>query len=117
MAIGPQVEMYQEKPRQEPVEMDFPHIEERHIQFVIPAGYTISNPNDLNISQTYMENGQLTMGFVSDYVVKGNILSVHIMEQYRRTTYPLTQFQQFQKIINASADFNKVVLVLEKKSS
>jgi hypothetical protein len=84
---------------------------------VIPAGYTISNPNDLNISQTYMENGQLTMGFVSDYVVKGNILSVHIMEQYRRTTYPLTQFQQFQKIINASADFNKVVLVLEKKSS
>jgi hypothetical protein len=117
LAMGPQVEMYQEKPRQEPVEMDFPHIEERHIQFVIPAGYTISNPNDLNISQTYMENGQLTMGFVSDYVVKGNILSVHIMEQYRRTTYPLTQFQQFQKIINASADFNKVVLVLEKKSS
>ena len=57
------------------------------------------------------------MGFVSDYEVKGNILSVHIMEQYRRATYPLSQFLQFQKIINASADFNKIVLVLEKKSS
>jgi hypothetical protein len=115
MAIGPQVEMYQDKPRQEPVDMDYPHIEERHVDFVIPAGYTISNPGDLNISETYVENGTLTMGFVSDYTVKGNLLSVHIMEQYKRTTYPLSQFQQFKKIINASADFNKVVLVLEKK--
>jgi len=119
MAIGPQVEMYQEKPRQEGVDMDFPHIEERKIDFVIPAGYSISNPNDLKISEVYKdkESGELTMGFVSDYEVKGNILSVHIMEQYRRATYPLSQFLQFQKIINASADFNKIVLVLEKKSS
>jgi len=119
MAIGPQVEMYQEKPRQEAVDMDFPHIEERKIDFVIPAGYSISNPNDLKISEVYKdkESGELTMGFVSDYEVKGNILSVHIMEQYRRATYPLSQFLQFQKIINASADFNKIVLVLEKKSS
>jgi hypothetical protein len=119
MAIGPQVEMYQQKPRQETVDMDFPHIEERKIDFVIPAGYTISNPNDLKISEVYKDkdSGELTMGFVSDYELKGNILSVHIMEQYRRATYPLSQFLQFQKIINASADFNKIVLVLEKKSS
>jgi hypothetical protein len=115
MAIGPQVEMYQDKPRQQPIEMDFPHIEERKIDFVIPAGYTINNPNDLKISQVYPENGDLQMGFVSDYEIKGNILSVHIMEQYRRTSFPIDQFAQFKKIINASADFNKVVLVLEKK--
>ena len=55
------------------------------------------------------------MGFVSDYEVKGNVLSVHIMEEYRKTFYPLSQFESFRKIINASSDFNKVVLVIEKK--
>jgi hypothetical protein len=115
LAIGPQVEMYQEKPREEAIDLDYGHIEERKLDFVIPAGYTISNANDLKIEQTYSENGELTMGFVSTYEIKGNILSVHIMEQYRKTFYPITQFDQFRKIINASSDFNKVVLVLEKK--
>jgi hypothetical protein len=115
MAIGPQEEMYQEKPRQEAVNMPFGHIEERKIDFVIPDGYTISNPNDLKIDQTYTDNGELTMGFVCSYEIKGNILSVHIVEQYRHEFYPMDQFATFRKIINSSADFNKVVLVLEKK--
>ena len=114
MAIGPQVEMYQEKPRQEPVDMSFGHVEERRIDFVIPEGYKINNLNDLKIDQTFKESGELTMGFVSDYEVKGNILSIHIIEQYRKTFYPLSQFDQFRKVINASSDFNKVTLVLEK---
>ena len=115
MAIGPQEEMYQEKPRQEVVNMPFGHIEERRIDFVIPDGYTISNPNDLKVDQTYTDNGELTMGFVCSYEIKGNILSVHIVEQYRHEFYPMDQFATFRKIINSSADFNKVVLVLEKK--
>jgi len=114
-AIGPQVEMYQDKPRQEPVNFEFAHIEERHIDFVIPDGYTISNPNDLKISQTFTENGEETMGFVCTYEIKGNLLSVHIVEQYHHEFYPMEQFDTFRKIINSSADFNKVVLVLEKK--
>ena len=117
MAIGPQEEMYQEKPRQEPVSMDFGHIEERKIDFVIPAGYTISNPNDLKINQTYSENGEVQAGFTCDYEIKGNILSVHIVEQYKKESLPKEAFAQFRKVINSSADFNKVVLVLEKKTS
>lgn len=115
MAIGPQVEMYQEKPRQEPVNMDFGHVQQRNISFVIPKGYTITNPNDLKTEQTFKEDGEQTMGFVSNYEIKGDILSVNIIEEYRKTFYPLAQFDQFRKIINASSDFNKVVLVLEKK--
>jgi len=116
LAIGPQTEMYQEKPRQEPVNMEFAHVEERKIDFVIPDGYVISNPDDLKINQTFSDDGALTMGFVSEYQIKGNVLSIHIMEQYRNTFYPLDQFVPFRKIINASSDFNKVVLVLQKKS-
>ena len=116
MAIGPQVEMYQEKPRQEPMNIEYAQIEERKIDLVIPDGYNVTNLNDLKIDQTFKDNGELTMGFVSGYELKGNILSIHIMEEYSKTFYPLSQFDSFRKIINASSDFNKVVLVLEKKS-
>jgi len=117
MAIGPLEQMYQEKPRQDPISIDFGHYEERTVNFTIPDGYTITNPNDLKIDQTYSENGELSMGFVSDYEIKGNILKVHIMEQYRKTYYPISVFPDFRRVIDASSDFNKVVLVLEKKAS
>jgi hypothetical protein len=113
--IGPQVEMYQEKPRQFPMDIDFPHILARKIKFTIPAGYIVKNPDDLNIDHTYKESGQLTMGFVSSYKIEGNTLTITIMEEYRKTNYPLSQYDEFRKIINAAADFNKVALVLEKK--
>ncbi|MBL7744353.1 MAG: DUF3857 domain-containing protein [Chitinophagaceae bacterium] len=113
--IGPQVEMYQEKPRQFPMEIDYPHILERKIRFTIPEGYTVKNLDDLKISNTYQDKGQTTMGFTSSYQAEGNVVKVTILEEYRRTSYPLSQFEDFKKVINAAADFNKVALVLEKK--
>ena len=107
--------MYQEKTRQEPVNIEFGHVEKRTLEFVIPEGYTIKNLTDLNLSQSFKDNGEQTMGFTSAYEVKGNLLTVNIMEEYRKTLYPLSQFDQFIKIINTSSDFNKVILVLEKK--
>jgi hypothetical protein len=114
MAIGQQVEMYQEKPRQQPINLEFGHVEERKIDFVIPTGYAIRNANDLKMEETFKDNNELTMGFVSNYEIKGNMLSITIREEYRKTFYPLTQFNQFRKIINQSSDFNKVVLILQK---
>lgn len=113
--IGQQVEMYQEKPRQFPMEIDYPHILERKINFTIPNGYIIKNIDDLKINHTYQEKGQTTMGFTSSYQMEGNVVKITILEEYRRTNYPLSQFEDFKKVINAAADFNKVALVLEKK--
>ena len=113
--IGPQVEMYQEKPRQFPMEIPYPHLLERKIEFIIPEGYVVKNLNDLNINDVYKDNGNITMGFVSSYKQEGNIIKIHVVEEYRNTFYPLTQYDDFKKIINAAADFNKIVLVLEKK--
>jgi hypothetical protein len=115
LAIGPQIEMYQEKPRQEPINIEYGQVEERNIEFTIPQGYVITNPDDLKMNQTFSENGDLTAGFVTDYTINGNILKVHIVEQYRSTYYPLNDFDAYKKVINASSDFNKVVLVLTKK--
>ncbi len=115
LVIGPQVEMYQEKERQLPIAVEFPHTENRKIILTIPDGYQVRNPDDLKLKQVYQENGVQTMGFVSDYTLNGNILTIDVMEDYRKTRYPLSQFEDFKKIINTSSDFNKIVLILEKK--
>ena len=57
----------------------------------------------------------VTHGFVSSYKVVNNVLEVYVLEVYRELKYPLNEFETFKKVINASADFNKIVLVLEKK--
>ncbi|HVS97411.1 MAG TPA: DUF3857 domain-containing protein [Puia sp.] len=113
--IGKQVEMYQEKARQFPVQVAYPQVEERFIRFTIPDGYSIGNPGDLVIRHEYKEGNDVTMGFASEYKLDGNTLTIHILEQYRKTFYPLSQYEDFQKVINAAADFSKVTLVLEKK--
>ena len=113
--IGSQVQMYQEKTRQLPADVQYPHVLYRKIKFEIPEGYTIKNLNDLNIDIQYKPAAVVTMGFVSSYKVTGNVLDIEVMETYREILYPLSQFETFKKVINAAADFNKVVLVLEKK--
>ena len=47
--IGPQVEMYQEKPRVLPVDLPYPHVLNRKIQLEVPDGYQVKNLKDLNI--------------------------------------------------------------------
>lgn len=111
--IGPQTEMYQEKPRQFDMDVNYPHIIARTIELEIPKGYKIKNPNDLNISKVVRDNDKITMGFESSYKLEGNTLKVTVMEQYCILTYPLSQYNDFKNIINAAADFNKVTLVLE----
>jgi hypothetical protein len=112
--IGEQVEMYQEKPRQFPMEIAFPHVLERKIELAIPEGYTVKNLDQLNINTVFKENGETTVGFVSSYKQEGNTLKIHILEEYRKTLYPVSEYQNFKNVINAAADFNKIVLVLEK---
>ena len=107
--------MYQEKPRQLPIELPYPHALLRKIVLQIPDGYTIKNLQDINISVVHKDGDEPTMGFVSKYQQNGNTVTIDIDENYKRIKYPLSQFEDFKKVINASADFNKVVLVLEKK--
>ena len=115
--IGSQSEMYQEKDRKLPMQLEYPHTLQRTINFEIPNDYVIKNLSDLNISEVVTENGQPTMGFVSKYTIENGILKIQVMEEYRRTFYPRDQYEAFRKVINTAADFNKIALVLEKKAS
>jgi len=106
--------MYQEEKRKLPVENEFNRNYERKIQFEIPEGYRIRNLDDLKMNIFYDENGTKSMGFSSDYLVEGSQISVFIKEYYKQLDYPVEDFDQFRKIINAAADFNKKVLIFEK---
>jgi hypothetical protein len=113
--IGPQEQMYQEKPRQLPAEVQYPHILHRKLKFQIPEGYTAKNLKDLNIDIQEKTGDLVTLGFTSKYTLTGNLLEVEVLETYHELKYPLSEFGTFKNVINAAADFNKIVLVLEKK--
>jgi hypothetical protein len=113
--IGPQVEMYQEKERRLPFVIEYPHVLDRKVTLLIPEGYFVKNPDDINIKLTGDESGKDDMGFISSYTIEGNKLVITIHEYYKEINYAKSRAENYRKVINASADFNKVVLVIEKK--
>ena len=112
--IGEQTQMYNAKARTTNIDLAYPHALVRTIKVTIPEGYMVKNLADLTFNELYKEKEITTLGFVCSYEQKGNILNITIKEDYRNATYPLQQFETFKKVINAAADFNKVVLILDK---
>lgn len=112
--IGPQDEMYNAEKRENPIENDYNHGYHREITFNIPDGYTINNLSDINMDVALVEDGEETSYFHSHYTLDGKTVKIVINEDYKKINYNIDQFPAFQKVINASADFNKVVLVMQK---
>ena len=114
--IGPQMEMYQEKghERKQDVEMYFNHSYYRTIEFNIPEGYKIKNLDDLNFDVSITYEGKKSSYFISSYKIVGNKVIWTNEEVYDAINYPKAIFEKYRDVINAAADFNKVVLVLEK---
>ncbi|MDV3308309.1 MAG: DUF3857 domain-containing protein [Cyclobacteriaceae bacterium] len=113
--IGPQIEMYRDDDRMTDVENDFNRGYDRTIRISIPQGYQVRNPDDLRLNVVYSADGKEPFLFVSDYTMEGNDLVITIKEYYKEIFAPLERYEDFRKVINAAADFNKVILVLEKK--
>jgi hypothetical protein len=112
--IGQQAEMYEETDRKLPVEIDYPNIQPRTLRITIPLGYKVVNPEALRTAASYSDNGKPICSFTSDYKMEGTDLVVTIKEFYEHTSYPLSQYQGYRKVVNAAADFNKIVLVMQK---
>ena len=111
--IGPQIEMYQEKARQLPVENTFRKTYLRTIEVTIPEGYTIKNLDDINIANRYAENGEDIMNFISSYTQDGNKVTITANEMYDKNILPVALYEEYRTVINSAADFNKVTLILE----
>jgi hypothetical protein len=113
--IGPQVEMYRDDHRVSDVENDYNRGYDRKIVVRIPSGYTVKNPQDIVINHGYPAQGRRLFTFESDYSLEGNVLTIHIIEYYSEIFLPKENYEEYRKVINAAADFNKVTLLLEKK--
>ncbi|RAK66833.1 DUF3857 domain-containing protein [Hymenobacter edaphi] len=114
--IGPQSSLYQQEERQLDVENVYNHRFNRRIVFDIPAGYRIRNLADLNIKADAGPADQPVYFFHSGFRQQGQQVTVQIEESYNQIYWPKKDFEAFRQVINASANFNKVVLVLEKGS-
>lgn len=113
--IGGQQELYQEHERQNPIDMQYPIHYQRDISFVVPDGYTVKGLDRLKIEKHMLQDGQYANRFVSDYTQEGNKISIVCNEYYENISLPKTDYEAFREVINAAADFNKLVLVFEKK--
>jgi len=112
--IGPQTEMYRDDERVTDIENDYNRGYDRVIKVTIPQGYTIKNLNDLNFDVSYAEKNEKPFLFNSTYTLTGNTLEIKVAEYYKQIYAPLARYEDYRKVINAAADFNKVTLVLEK---
>lgn len=115
LCIGPQAEMYQEKARKYPAYMVYPHSYKRILKVKIPEGYDVKGLDKLKMDVTLTEDNQKTAGFTSDYKVENNMIIIEVNEYYKKDTYPVAVFENYRKVINASADFNKLTILFSKK--
>lgn len=114
LVIGPQSELYQDDTRTLAIENTFNRGYERIIRIRIPEGYSIRNAKDLVFDVSYKDGDKEPFVFRSSYEQKGQLLIVRVDEYYKELFAPLERYEDFRKVINAAADFNKVTLVLEK---
>lgn len=115
MLIGPQSQLYEEKKRQNPIMNEYNRRYDRDIVFNIPNGYKIKNLNDINMDVYHESDGKRDYSFTSKYKIDGDKVIVRVEEFYKSIYSPLKDFEAFRKVINASADFNKITLVFEKE--
>lgn len=111
--IGAQSELYQEDDRVLKVVNGFNHGYIRKIKVKIPEHYKIQNPEDLIINKEVFEGDKLIFNFKSSYTLDKGDLEIIVDEFYDQLTYPAEKFEAFRDVINAAADWNKIVLVLE----
>ncbi len=113
--IGRQTELYQKDKRQMPLEIRYPHAYKRTITIKLPAGYSAKNIDQIDSNFVVNNNGTESAKFSTNYEVKGSEIVINNVEFYKDVELPITAYDNYVKVINAAADFNKIVLVLEKK--
>ena len=113
--IGLQSNLFEEKERINPIEINFPNSYTYNIKVNIPRGYKIVDFRELNKSKEYISvDGNSTAKFLSKATVNGNVLNINIIEYYKKLRYNKKRYQEFREVINAAAKFYESSLLIEK---
>ncbi|TVQ10231.1 MAG: DUF3857 domain-containing protein [Bacteroidetes bacterium] len=113
-SIGPQKELYQDEEREFGGDSGFNRWFCRKITLEIPEGYRILNPEAADMNVVEGTDDEIAFAFISSHSFQDNYYIIEIDEYYKRVEVQPAQFEGFRDVINAAADFNKIVLVLEK---
>jgi hypothetical protein len=62
-----------------------------------------------------LRNDKTILMFLSDYTLEEDVLEITIIEKYFVVDLDTSEYDGFRKVVNSAADFNNIVLVLEKK--
>lgn len=109
--IGIQSELYQEKERVHPIEMQYPNQYNYTITVDIPKGYKLEGLESLEINKRMEVDGELLCKWLSEYEIKGDKLVITIEESYYINEYPIEHYKAFRNVINAASDFNKAAIL------
>ena len=113
--IGLQSNLFDEKERINPIEINFPNSYDYNIKVNIPRGYKIVDFSELNKSKEYISvDGNSTAKFLSKATVNGNVLKINIKEYYKELRYNKKRYQEFREVINAAAKFYESSVRIEK---
>lgn len=113
--IGEQSEMYQDKVRKTDVMNDFNRSYYREIVIDIPEDYIVENAEDIDMDFQVSDNGKHVFVFKSSHKIENGKLFITIDEFYDQIHFPKARFEEFRSVINAAADWNKVVLVFREE--
>lgn len=109
--IGTQSELYQEKERVNPIEMQYPNRYNYTIKVVIPDGYIAEGLESLVITEKLKKNDTILCSFTSNYEIKDKTIDITIEEIYAVNKFPKENYEDFRKVINAASDFNKATIL------
>ncbi len=113
--IGPQSDLYKEEQRILPVERSSAREYQRTLTVELPEGYTALNLEKLRINREVInESGSVAAKFNSSYTLVNNQLTVRVEEWFSEIILPVRLYDDFRKVINASADFYRLELQLVK---
>ncbi len=114
-AIGQQFHLYDKDERILPIDLQYPHNDTRVITMTLPEGAKLEHLAGLKTysEHTEKDNANTTAWFSSDYKLVGNKLVVTITEGYKQLHYPVREYNDFKKVVNASADFDKATIIME----
>ncbi len=113
--IGLQSNLFEEKERINPIEINFPNSYDYNIKVNIPRGYKIVDISELNKSKEYISvDGNSSAKFLSKATVNGDTLSINIIEYYKELRYNKKRYQEFREVINAAARFYESSIRIEK---
>lgn len=114
--IGPQSELYSETDRILPINNSYNKSYEFEINITIPEGYRYAGEENVVIDNEFKsDKGIVFAGFQSSVKQEGNVIKINIHEYYNQINLDKKYYEEFRKIINSAADWNKAIILLEQE--